>query len=217
MTNHISFIDCYIETPVHNCVNDFILKNQRLSTYHMVAHFGLRSLFEEETPKAYVILGSASHLSQNLSWHKELAVFIDEKLKSGIPVLGICFGHQLMADYYGCEVGFIQKDEKTFKEARDISIRANCYGIQESSVLKMAFCHSQIVKTLSSDFTSIASSDRFDNEIIQHNSLPFTGIQSHPEASLNFLKNEAEETEENCLKAKRDGDLFLNYFNSSLK
>lgn len=217
MNNHISFIDCYIETPVHNCVNDFIIKNQSLSTYHMASTFGLRSLEDESTPKAYVILGSASHLSQNLSWHKELAQFIDSKLRENIPVLGICFGHQLMADFYGCEVGFIHEDEKTYKEAREVKLINDCYDIKKGTELTLAFCHSQVVKNLSSDFKNIATSNLFENEIIQHKSLPFIGIQAHPEASMNFLLKEAHESQENSVKAKRDGETFLSYFNSWLK
>ena len=215
--NHISFIDCFFETPVHTCVNDFILRTKELSTYHMVSKYGFKSLYEEAKPRAYVILGSASHVNQRLDWHLELAKFIDTKLRQNIPVLGICFGHQLMADFYGSKVDYIDETQVTRKEPRKLTIDSPFYGIPKDESFTLAYCHSQVIKELSNQFTSIAHSDDFENEIIKHNTLPFIGLQAHPEASKNFLANEAKVDEKLLLKTKNDGDRFLDYFISALK
>ena len=215
--SHISFIDCYSETPVITCFNDFITRTKCISTYHMASQFGLKSLEVEPTPKAYVILGSASHVNQRLPWHKDLAIFIDQKLKLGIPVLGICFGHQLMADFYGCNVGYIDEKETSYKEAREIYLTDECYGIKKDSKLTLAYCHSQIVIELSKDFKELAYSNLFNNEIIKHNTLPFIGTQAHPEASMNFLNNETNASDELKKIAKSDGDKYLDHFILSLK
>jgi len=217
MTN-IAFIDCFSETPANNCVNDFILRTRIPCTYHMVSQYGFKSLCEIPDPSGYIVLGSASHLSDKLPWHKELALFIDKKLKENIPVLGICFTHQLMAQYYGSKVDYIDKDQTLIKETRPLTINKKFLEYHASDQINLAYCHSQVIKELSNEFDVMATSSQFDYEIIQHKKLPFIGLQAHPEASLNFLMNDAKIKDKALInKTKTDGDTFLAHFISSLK
>jgi len=53
---------------------------------------------------AYVITGSRHSVYDELPWIKRLAVFLDGEIKAGKKVVGICFGHQLLAHFLGGEV-----------------------------------------------------------------------------------------------------------------
>lgn len=156
----------------------------------MASQFGLESLsnISEET-SGYVILGSASNLDQNLPWHRPLAEFIDHQLKLNKPTLGICFGHQLMANYYGCEVGYLTSDKEYFKEIREIVFQKNFSQFKKDQKITLAYAHEQAVTKLSHNFEIVAHSERSSFECIRHRNLPLISTQAHPEASESFIKD----------------------------
>ena len=49
----------------------------------------------------YVITGSRHSVYDDLPWIAGLAAFVQSALDAGRPVVGICFGHQLMAHFFG--------------------------------------------------------------------------------------------------------------------
>ena len=49
----------------------------------------------------YVITGSRHSVYDDLPWIARLATFVETALDAGKPVVGICFGHQLMAHFFG--------------------------------------------------------------------------------------------------------------------
>ncbi|MEQ8859805.1 MAG: amidotransferase [Pseudomonadales bacterium] len=52
---------------------------------------------------AYVITGSRHSVYDDLPWIGPLAGFVEAALRVGRPVVGICFGHQLIAHFFGGE------------------------------------------------------------------------------------------------------------------
>jgi GMP synthase (glutamine-hydrolysing) len=211
----ISFIDCYIQSPVNHCVNQFIQRSRIPSTYHMPAQFGTKSLLLEQTPTAYVILGSSAHVTEFNSWQEELIDFIIPKLEQGIPVLGICYGHQLIAHHYGSIIDFTDKEKTHFKEARKLNLSQSFWNYSQKSSIELGYAHSQIITKLSDHFDNLASSTRFENEIIRHKTLPFFGLQAHPEASREFLSNDAN-VHGNQDKILNDGfEFIMNFYNFS--
>lgn len=55
-------------------------------------------------PSAVVVTGSGAMVTDASPWVLELADWLRARVDSGIPVLGICFGHQLLAAALGGEV-----------------------------------------------------------------------------------------------------------------
>ncbi len=65
---------------------------------------------KEEYPKniqamdGYIISGSRHSVNEELAWIGKLKTFVGQLLKAEIPLIGICFGHQLIADVLGTPV-----------------------------------------------------------------------------------------------------------------
>ena len=59
--------------------------------------------------EAIVITGSAAGVYDRLPWLDPLRAFIRTAYEQRTPMLGICFGHQIMADALG---GDVRKSEK---------------------------------------------------------------------------------------------------------
>lgn len=187
----IAFIDPFGQTPVNSCFNTIVLKCGLPCTYHMPAKFGFDSLESLKHADAYVILGSVTHVSENQDWQKKLIEFIIPKIESNIPTLGICYGHQLIAQHYGCEVGYIQNDQRCYSEVREVKFIKNSLGQISGNSLSLAYEHAQMVLSISDKFEHFASSSRSKFDGLKLIDKPYWGVQAHPEASSKFIKSSA--------------------------
>jgi GMP synthase (glutamine-hydrolysing) len=95
------------------------------------------------------------------------------------PVLGICFGHQILGLLHGAQ---IQKGteirEPQLITQTDSSILFN--GIKGDVEMMQDHCEEI---TVPSDFKQIARSSTCENEAMQHKVKPMFGVQFHPEVS----------------------------------
>lgn len=74
-------------------------------TSKVVSPFDGDSLPESASQYAGIIVpGSRLHVSDDLPWMRETAEWLFTQADKGIPVLGVCFGFQLLAHYGGGKV-----------------------------------------------------------------------------------------------------------------
>ena len=211
----VAFIDNFINEPVNHCVNDICEKYLIPSTYHQPARFGFRSLEAlKSPPQAVIILGSASHVLESLDWHKKLSEFIDVWAGQNIPILGICFGHQLLVKHFGGEVDYHTKPPVNIKSVRTITLEADLWSYKRGDRLSLPYAHEQAVIEIPESFITIGSAKDLPFEIIRHETKPIFSIQAHPESSLEFISDITFNTEfeGEVQKIHRDGFQFIKSF-----
>lgn len=103
-------------------------------------------------------------------------------LSYGVPILGICYGHQLIAKSFG---GKVKTSQKEFgKEILKINAkyRSELFrGVKEKSVVWMS--HKDNVTHIPEDFVIIGHTENSCYAAIENSAKNFYGIQFHPEVS----------------------------------
>ncbi|HLD84251.1 MAG TPA: aminodeoxychorismate/anthranilate synthase component II [Coxiellaceae bacterium] len=107
-----------------------------------------------------------------------------KKFAGIIPMLGVCLGHQAIAQTFGASI----INAKNIMHGKTSQITHNNEGVFKNipNKFRATRYHSLVIdrETLSDDFMITAQTD--DDEImgIQHRSMKLAGVQFHPEAVL---------------------------------
>jgi anthranilate synthase/aminodeoxychorismate synthase-like glutamine amidotransferase len=106
------------------------------------------------------------------------------ELGSTTPILGVCLGHQCIAQVFGGEVVRAEK----LMHGKTSTIRHNRRGVFEhlAQPLEATRYHSLIVKRQSFPSSLEITAETDEGEImgLQHRHLPIHGVQFHPESIL---------------------------------
>ena len=103
-------------------------------------------------------------------------------LKSiAIPVLGICFGHQLIGLSFGA-FGSRMKEDRDWQTIEVFEESELFTKLPKEIEMMEDHCESI---SIPGGFQLIASSDACINEAMKHNAKPIFGVQFHPEVSGN--------------------------------
>ena len=126
-----------------------------------------------------VVLSGSPDMMSEPRIHRKYQKEIEAIRDSAVPVLGVCFGHQMMAHAFGSDV---VKDDthvlgmvKTQVLARDPLFR----GLpRELMLLESRW---EVVKSLPAGFGLVARSATSEIATMKHRSRPLYGVQFHPE------------------------------------
>ncbi len=109
----------------------------------------------------------------------------------GIPVLGICYGAQLMMTQLG---GVVEQAEKREFGKAELHITTTSDLFQNILPLparhQVWMSHGDRIKKLASGFEVTASSDHSPYAALQHEAKPFVAVQFHPEVVHTLIGND---------------------------
>ena len=136
-----------------------------------------------------VITGSHAMVSERLPWSEVTAGWLRTAFKDGLPLLGICYGHQLLAHAFGGEVNTNPRgpeygtvDIHLKPEATEDPLFKNV-----PSQIKAQVSHSQSVLKLPGNSILLAGSDGEPHHAFRIGSSCW-GIQFHPEFNTEITK-----------------------------
>ena len=128
-------------------------------------------------PKGIILSGSPA------SVHDEEAPFVDHQLlETGLPILGICYGMQLIIKLSGGEVE--KSKEREFGNAQLLIDDSSdlFQGLNNNqSTIQVWMSHGDRVNVLPPNFTTIAHSRNSPVAAIRITNYPIFGVQFHPE------------------------------------
>ena len=104
-------------------------------------------------------------------------------IKKKIPILGICYGHQILAKKFGGKIKVSKHREfgKAILKVKSNSILTKNFFKSKKSLVWMS--HQDIVQKLPKGFKTIASSQNSKFAVIANEKLKYYGVQFHPEVS----------------------------------
>lgn len=135
---------------------------------------------ESKDPGMIILTGSNYMLSKSdtrLVFQHEM----DMVRESNIPILGICFGHQLIGAAYGSEIIDLGSTIRQFKDVKILEKNPLFNGLPDS--IRVAESHRQSIDKVPDGFLHLAESATSRVEAIAHRTRPIMGVQFHPERS----------------------------------
>lgn len=127
-----------------------------------------------------VITGSAAGVYEDHVWLEPLRAFIRNAYGAATPMLGICFGHQIMADALG---GDVRKSEKGWGLGRHVYGVRQRPGFMDGSpdALAVACSHQDQVIVAPAEAEVILASDFTPNAGLAYRNGAALSFQPHPE------------------------------------
>ena len=135
-------------------------------------------------PQGIILSGGPNSVYEAQEWRAPQAVF-----ELGVPVLGICYGMQTMAEQLGGKVESSGKREFGYAQIRARGHSELFNGIQDSTnaeghgLLDVWMSHGDKVTELPAGFKVIASSDSCAIAAMADESRKFYAVQFHPEVT----------------------------------
>lgn len=128
---------------------------------------------------ALIIGGSPASVLDRLPWMERQMELAVEALEDSIPLLGICFGHQLLAMALGGQVASWEESRLGLAQI-DLTEDPLFFGLGPRATV--AITHREWVSRMPSGFRLIASSSYCPVQAMRHESRTVYGVQFHPDA-----------------------------------
>ena len=142
-----------------------------------------------------VVLSGSSAMLSGQGSQSAFREEVEAVRSSRVPILGVCFGHQLIGLAYGSKVVRAPRPTKRYVETQVLVGDGPFSGLPRT--LSVYESHHELVEPLPAGFILLARSETSPVAAMRHRRLPIFGVQFHPER--NGPKNP-------------DGDAFIRNF-----
>lgn len=139
---------------------------------------------------AWLITGSKYGVYDDQPWIEPLKAFLREIRDARIPMIGVCFGHQIMAEAFGGKAEKSSKGWGCGVHTYELLTKPTWLKLKEPSFAMHAM-HQDQITAMPEDAICVARSSFCENAIIAYGDLeqPYAiSIQPHPEFSTDLGK-----------------------------
>lgn len=139
-------------------------------------------------PKGIIFSGGPASIYSEESPRPDSKIF-----DAGIPILGICYGHQLIVDHFG---GKIKRTNRKEYGRADLIIdnKHDLFRSMEDKVIRCWMSHGDAAEAIPQEFKVLAHTQNSFSAAIGNQQKGFYGLQFHPEVvhtekGIEILKN----------------------------
>ena len=138
-----------------------------------------------EAPDAYcgvLITGSEAMITDGSTWSEDAAAWLRDATDTGLPILGICYGHQLLTSAFGGKVDFLADGIELGTVTLDVFPEANEHRWLKDLPKRCGVnvIHSQSIQILPQNARVLGRSLRESSQIVLF-APSVLGVQFHPE------------------------------------
>jgi GMP synthase (glutamine-hydrolysing) len=162
---------------------------------------------------AVVLMGSAASVYDTHDWLASLSAWLLPVLRGQpeLPLLGICFGHQLIAHLAGGSVDWVQPDR-----AKTLGVETTHLAggrlLPGAHALHVVVSHREEVKRAPEGYLVTATRAGSAIDGLEHPSLPIFSFQFHPEARDEFARRSGFDAAQVDERVRADGRRLLRAF-----
>jgi GMP synthase (glutamine-hydrolysing) len=183
---------CTIEQikPKHGDFEDWFAEGLGVSGLLQIDVFNQQQPPSPENLAGIVITGSPVMVSSRLDWSERTAAWLYQAVQTGIPVLGVCYGHQLLANALGGRAG----PNPAGRQIGTVNVQIIDKKGNDSlmghlpSTFAAHTSHSEVVLELPPGAQRLATSPLDDNFSIRYAEKVW-GVQFHPEFSAPVMSD----------------------------
>ncbi|MGA7438139.1 MAG: glutamine amidotransferase [Luteibacter sp.] len=136
-----------------------------------------------------ILTGSASMVTERLPWSERTAGWIRDAMDIDLPLLGVCYGHQLMSHALGGRVDYLPggREMGTVPLTTHEPAATDMLGVALPATFHAHTTHEQSVLELPRGAVSLASSARDPHHLVRYGKHAIS-TQFHPEFSAEVMR-----------------------------
>lgn len=157
-----------------------------------------------------IISGSGTHVYDSHPWMDPLFDFTRKAYDRDIPLLGVCFGHQVMAEALGGKVEKSEKGRGIGRHVYKFSSKLDCFKDIPDSVAIAASHFDQVIEPPAGSEVFLSSKFTPNAGLIYQNGTAIS-LQPHPEITVDYARAILEQRRGNQISVP-DADSAINSY-----